>query len=132
MVHHPCRKIEARIREKRDHDEERDRSQYDMFDKPIINTPRCATLEQSFLFFNTANPHIWEEIKRRARLLLRNGAKRIGIKMIYESIRYDYAIHTNGSRPKLNNNYTAFYARKLSELPDMPPGVIELRERHTL
>lgn len=127
LLRHIGRKIEHNRRRK----EEFKRVQGSLFDTPIVPVKKRATLAEEFEAFDRANPQVWDEIKRRAMELVASGARRIGMKMLYEAIRYDYTVRTNGGEFKLNNNYTAFYARKLAAQVWMPLGMIELRERRT-
>jgi hypothetical protein len=75
--------------------------------------PEPSPAERGFLEFHKENPHIYAEIVKRASRLLRAGARRVGIAMIFESMRYDYLIQTSGEPWKLNNTYRAYYVRLL-------------------
>ena len=52
--------------------------------------------DSQFAKFHRANPHIYE-----------------GIQLLIEKMRYDHAIDTKGDDLKINNNYSASYARLL-------------------
>lgn len=81
-----------------------------------IETPNydpTLSLRERFEEFHVANPHVFEEIERRAQRLYQSNAKRIGIAQIFETMRYDYTIQTDGEDYKLNNSFRAFYARLL-------------------
>jgi hypothetical protein len=80
-----------------------------------------------FKEFHRDNPHVYTDLVDRARKLKALGMKHIGIKLIFESARYDYAIKTNGEPYKLNNNTTAYYARLImSRNPDLA-GIFSTR-----
>jgi hypothetical protein len=83
-----------------------------------------------FLAFHEANPKVYETLKDLAYQWLEAGNKKLGIKMLFEVMRW-----TEGLRPEnkdvdgfsLNNNYTAHYARLL--MTNEPPlrGLFEVR-----
>lgn len=86
-------------------------------------------LGEKFDAFRVANPHVEVFIVEIARELKRRGFERIGMKMIFENLRWRYALATRGSKYKLNNNYTSHYARYvMRKHPDLD-GFFETRER---
>lgn len=86
-------------------------------------------IEREFVAFHQENPHIYAELERRALALLARGLPRIGLKMIWESMRYA-AIEAHGADAwKLNNNFTALYARLLRARRPELASRMELRER---
>lgn len=70
-------------------------------------------IEREFQEFDRKNPHVWAAVLRFAEEARASGRKRFGIKMIYERIRWFMNFETTDKPLKLNNNYTAHYARKL-------------------
>ncbi len=71
------------------------------------------TLTERFEAFDRANPQVYSLIVRMALDLAQRG-RRFGVKMLYERLRYEYAVRTTDSTPyKLDNCYTSRYARKL-------------------
>lgn len=86
-------------------------------------------IERRFAEFHRANPHVYAEFERRALQLHRAGARRIGAKAIAERIRWDINIRTLGDEYKINNSYTALYARLLIHHHPELADVIELRRR---
>jgi hypothetical protein len=86
------------------------------------------TLEQRFEAFDAANPHVLEEMLRLARAELRAGETRIGVKALWELLREAIRVRKLGNW-KLNNSFTALYARRLIELEPALAGVIETRRR---
>lgn len=92
------------------------------------DTPESAAIIDRFTAFHRANPHVYAEIRRRALADIRAGVARISVKFIVESIRRDPSVQTTGEY-KINNSYTALYARLLATEPWMPPGCIEMRQR---
>lgn len=86
------------------------------------------SIEERFQQFHQENPHIYVELQRRAQLLL-DASGRIGIKAIFESMRFDSAVQTlSDDGYKLPNDFTSRYARLLvAEHPEYE-DVIELRQ----
>jgi len=87
------------------------------------------TIERDFRRFDAANPHIYDELCRLARLWIeRRGVAHLGVKTLYEVARWNIALSTSGDPFKLNNNYTALYARKMmAHEPDLD-GLFALRK----
>jgi hypothetical protein len=87
------------------------------------------TIQERFADFCERNPHILEELESRALLLRSRGARRIGVKAIWEAMRFDAMVRTDTRDFKLNNDFTALYARLLIERHPLLADVIETRER---
>ena len=75
-----------------------------------------ATLQQRFEEFHRMNPHVLTAIITVAQEMKNRGFNRLSIKMIFEHLRYVYAMRTQGDKYKLNNNFHAYYARVVSTL----------------
>lgn len=91
--------------------------QLGLFDRRIVTiNAHGLTLDQQFAEFHEQNPHVYEMLRRLALDAARHGRK-LGIAMLFEVLRWQYAMNTNdqASEFKLNNNYRAFYARLLME-----------------
>lgn len=98
-------------------------------DRPAWYHSPQTRIERQFVEFHRENPQVYDEVKRRALELYRAGARRVGVALIFEAMRYDHLIRTRGEKFKMNNNYRALYARLLlAELP-MLDGVVETRAR---
>jgi len=78
----------------------------------IFDCPAKTRLELDFEKFDKKNPHVWELFVKFAFQSINKGFSHYGAKTIFEAIRYHCDITTIGSEFKLNNNYTAYYARK--------------------
>jgi hypothetical protein len=90
--------------------------------------PPHATIQQRFEAFHAQNPHVYEHLVSMARRLHARGRRRIGIAMLFETMRYQYAVSTDGDDFKLNNNFRSRYARLIMQRhPDLD-GVFETRE----
>jgi hypothetical protein len=53
---------------------------------------------------------------------------RYGIKALFEVLRYEYSVQTQGDEFKLNNSYTSRYARMLMRQHADLDGFFETRE----
>ena len=97
-----------------------------------VNTKVPPALEGNrarFEWFHESNPHVYRNLRALALGMRRQrGKKRVGIKMLYEVLRYQYDIQTTGQEFKLNNNYTAYYARLLMAQEPELAGLFEVRE----
>jgi hypothetical protein len=78
-------------------------------------------IEEAFAAFHAQHPEVYRELVRIARRLRDQGWERFGIKTVWEVARYRSMIgNTAGKGPKLNNNFTAYYARLIMEQePDL-------------
>ncbi len=82
-------------------------------------TPREALIAEGvdaetvdkFLSYHQANPGIWRAFERCAFDLIHRGIKHYGAKAIAEIIRFNRLIETAKDDFKLDNNFTAYYAR---------------------
>jgi hypothetical protein len=75
-----------------------------------------SKIEAAFNRFHAEHPEVYDELVRMARRLRAQGWERFGIKTLYEVVRYRSMLgNVVGKGPKLNNNYTAYYARKIME-----------------
>ena len=66
---------------------------------------------KAFVKYDYENPQIYDEFKKITFQFINRGYKRIGAKIVCEIIRYQSMIKGDGQY-KINNNYTADYARK--------------------
>jgi hypothetical protein len=66
-----------------------------------------------FREYDNAHPEIWESFSRHAFELIAMGRKHYGAKAIMEVIRFHTAVR-GGDDFKINNIYTAYYARKFA------------------
>jgi len=84
--------------------------------------------DERFAEFHRNNPQVFAELRRLAREARQTG-RRVGIRCLWEVMRWNLAVRTD--RPahdfKLNDHYHSRYARLLNEEPDLR-GMFELRE----
>lgn len=85
------------------------------------------TIREAFERFHADNPHVYTALVRLARQARRAGLRRVGMKMLFEVLRWDHAIRTEGDEFKLNNNYHAYYARLVMEQEADLAGMFLLR-----
>jgi len=112
-------------------------SQMDLFDgelQPIAlpdpDQPERVTIEERFDEFHRMNPHVYEAIVAMVLYDLRAGVHHGSMKFIFERLRHQYRIQTHGREEyRLNNVFTALYARKvMAEYPEAA-GFFETRNR---
>jgi len=87
-----------------------------------------SKLQAEFEEFDKANPDVWAEFKAIAFRLIEKGVKHYGAKAIFEVIRYKKTVETTGSEFKLNNDFTAYYARKFINLYPQYADFFETRK----
>lgn len=80
-----------------------------------------SEIEAAFDRFHAEHPEVYAELVRIARRLREQGWERFGIKTVWEVCRYRSMVgNVAGKGPKLNNNFTAYYARKIMDQePDL-------------
>ncbi|RWP18843.1 MAG: hypothetical protein EOR00_09395 [Mesorhizobium sp.] len=72
-------------------------------------------IQRRFAEYHQQNPHVYELFKRFAVRALGAGKSVLSAKFIFERIRWEAEIETQGDAFKVNNNYPAYYARKFME-----------------
>lgn len=89
---------------------------------------REMTIAERFAAFHEANPHVAALLAEMAHALRRQGRTRYGIKALIEVLRYQYSVQTTGDAFKINNDFTAHYARLLMREYPALEGFFETRE----
>ena len=88
-------------------------------DRPDFVQPKFKSnsIEESFQIFHELNPSIYLELVRMTRLMRAKGRKKIGMKMLFEALRWNYMVSTDDPETefKLNNNFTSRYVRLIAE-----------------
>jgi hypothetical protein len=87
-----------------------------------------ASLQESFEAFHRANPAVYAALKRMALDMRRKGVRRYGIGGLFELMRWQYALQTQGDEYRLNNNYRSRYARLLMDDVGELRNFFEVRE----
>lgn len=85
-------------------------------------------LIERFRAYDAENPRVYELFRRFATEALLAGHEHFSADAICHRIRWETAVVTRGELFKLNNNYVAFYARKLMEEDSRFAGFFRLRE----
>lgn len=93
--------------------------------------PRSAE-EQSFVEFHGKNPEVYRRLCELARLAKSRGRRRIGIRLLWERLRWDLTVETERPEdaPKLNDHFTARFARLLMQQEPDLAGFFETRDHH--
>lgn len=81
------------------------------------------------MVFHRENPQVYQHLRALALALLDSGQPHHSIKGLFEVLRYNAKLRTNGTPYKLDNNYTAFYARLLMLREPRLDGFFYLRSR---
>lgn len=87
-----------------------------------------GTHETAFRDYHSANPQVYDKLRSFALQARRTGRRHLGMKAIFERLRWWAYVETTGDEFKLNNNYTAFYARLLMEREPELAGFFETRK----
>jgi len=96
-----------------------------LFDAPARTTGK---FQEEFEAFDAANPDVWREFREMALRLIKTGWKHYGAKSIIEAIRFHRDIlKGEGEQWKINNNFTAYYARKFMDIYLEYEGFFETR-----
>lgn len=87
------------------------------------------TIARNFARFNADNPRVYEWFDYFTRQLIASGHKNGSAKMVCERIRWETHVATVGTPVKINNNYTAMYARMWMKYNPSHAGFFRLRAR---
>ena len=86
-------------------------------------------IEAAFWRFHDENPKVYDALKVLAFQLVDRGHEHYGIKALCEVVRFEHVMVTNDASFKINNNFTALYARELMRREPRLSGFFETRER---
>lgn len=90
--------------------------------------PRKRSIAERFEDFHRDNPQVYAELLKLAKRAAARGCTRLGIKCLWESVRYNLSVSTySPDGYKLNNDFTARYARLLMEQEPELAGLFETR-----
>lgn len=76
------------------------------------------------------NPEIWAMFEKLTLRLINSGVRHFGAKCIMENVRYNTALKTKGEQYKINNNYTAYYAREFASKYPQYADFFEIRNNN--
>jgi len=83
------------------------------------DNPRTGTIADRAERFHRRNPNVYRFAVRVARYMKSRGLRQYGIGAVWEVMRFKY-LESFGDVYKLNNNYRAWYARRIMRLePDL-------------
>jgi hypothetical protein len=99
--------------------------------EPLIEVSGFETQAEQFEAFHRMNPAVLRAIVRIARDQRNAGWERGSINLIYERLRWLWAIQTQGSAYRLNNNHRAYYARLAMSADPVLDGYFEVRRQPT-
>ena len=89
-----------------------------------------ATIRAAFFAFHAKYPEVYALFERFALEAIHAGRESIGAKAVWERMRWETAIgsaRTNSEQYRLNNNFTAYYAREFVERHPELADVFETR-----
>jgi len=89
------------------------------------------TISQAFEAFDRANPQVYEAFKAQLRLAVKAGKKKVSAKTLLGVVRWNVWIQTEGDEFKINDAFTALYARKFVEEFPAYSYIFNLRERRS-
>lgn len=72
------------------------------------------SIADRFALFHAANPHVADALEVLAEQWLATHSH-VGMKALFERLRWESGIQASGDPYRLNNNYTAHFARLLIE-----------------
>lgn len=84
-------------------------------------------IQDKFEEFHAENPHVYTQIVELAKQWQALGKKKLGMKMLFEVIRWDTAVQTRSQDFKLNNNYTSRYTRLVEDNEPTLAGLFRTR-----
>jgi len=77
------------------------------------------TIQQAFTRFDNRNPLVYKQFRRMAFQSINKNKKKTSSKMIINVIRWHFFLKTEGDEFKINDAFTAHYARKfINEFPE--------------
>ncbi len=96
---------------------------------PVVQPATVGgSIQERFEAFHDANPWVCRALEQLTADLVGRGRRRIGIKSLFEVLRWHYNRATEGDDFRLNNSYTSRYARLLIDRHPEWADVFETRE----
>ena len=83
--------------------------------------------KKRFEEFHHKNPDVYRRLVKMALELASRGYQTYGMKGLFEVLRWEEALRTNGSVFKLDNNFTAYYARRIMLVEPRLKGFFKTR-----
>lgn len=85
-------------------------------------------VKTAFEIFHRDNPQVYELFRRFTFQAIDAGRRDFGAKAVMERIRWSSMVETSGEPYKINNNYTAFYARIFMDSHPEHQGLFQTRK----
>lgn len=85
----------------------------------------------NFAKYHAKNPHVYALFVAFAMEAIRAGRRKLSANVIFERIRWESLIRTEGDGFKVNNNYRADCARKFMEEHPEHSGIFRIRIRRS-
>lgn len=83
-------------------------------------TPDDRNVALKFEDFHRKNPLVYDTLVAMTRKWKASGHEKVGLRMLFEIIRWEIGLTTATVDFQINNNYAPFYARKIArEHPDL-------------
>ena len=97
---------------------------------PLVKPPHVEgqTIQERFLSFHKLNPTVYVALERLVREWIAAGHDKVGMKMMFEVLRWRHGMSTQGDIWRLNNSYTSRYARLMLDSHPEWETVLETRE----
>lgn len=99
---------------------------------PVVESidPSPGSIQEAFDAFHRDNRWVYDALRKLALDLVGRGRTKIGMKMLFEVVRWQYQRSTTDeSSPfMINNNFTSRYARLLMDSEPALAGIFEVRE----
>lgn len=92
-----------------------------------VSAKEHTSISEAFMAFHKLNPHIYNRLVELTRAARAAGRTHVGIGAMWERLRWDYLVSTNGADFKLNNNYRSRYARLIIANEPELANMFELR-----
>lgn len=88
------------------------------------------SIQERFYAFDQTNPHVYARLEQMTAQLVARGRRRVGMKMLFEVLRWERALSTDDptSEFRLNNVYSSRYSRKLMDAHPEWEGIFGTRE----
>lgn len=88
------------------------------------------TIEERWVGFHAANPHVYKLLRNMALNLKRRGFQHCGIALLWERLRWLSYIETYGLEEyKFSNSHRAFYARLIMQEEPELAGFFHIRHQ---
>ena len=94
----------------------------------VAHEDPVQSIQAQFLSFHAKNPQVYAKLVSLCREAKVKGKKKIGIKMLWEVMRWMLWLGTTDEEFKLNNNYTSRYARLLMRQEKDLADIFEIRQ----